>query len=93
MKGKISQELSKSAKDAAETLSVKGQKLGASETFKTISEATNAVREEFEPSTSQSRVYMAPMKLRKRLETPDVDERIYAPDEKTMDVELHKDSR
>lgn len=91
--GKISEEIGKTARDAAESISVKGQKLGSTETFKTISEATAAVKEELEESSPQGRVYIAPTKLRKRLETPDGNIRVFEADTTTMDIELHKDSK
>ncbi|KAK6633982.1 hypothetical protein RUM44_004589 [Polyplax serrata] len=91
--GKISEEIGKSARDAAESISAKGHKLGATETFKTITEATAAVRDEIEQTGSQARVYVAPIKLRKRLENVEGDTRVFVADEKTMDVELHKDSK
>lgn len=89
--GRITEEIGKSARDAAETISEKGQQLGSTETFKTITDATAAVRQELEQS--DSRVYVAPKKLRKRLETPEGELRVYAADDRTMDVEVHKDSR
>ncbi|EEB14183.1 import inner membrane translocase subunit TIM44, putative [Pediculus humanus corporis] len=91
--GKLSEEIGKSARDAAESLTAKGQKIGDTDAFKTITEATAVVRDELEQSGSQARVYVSPIKLRKRLETPDGETRVYAADATTMDIELHKDSK
>lgn len=93
LSGKISEEIGKSARGAAESLSAKGQKLGSTDTFRTISQATAAVKEELEQTGSQARVYVAPLKLRKRMDMPEGDTKVYAADATTMDIELHKDSR
>lgn len=91
--GQITEEIGKTARGAAETISEKGQKLGAAETFKTISSATAAVREELESKSIEGRVYVAPVNLRKRQETEQGEARVFTADDVTMDVELHKDSK
>lgn len=93
VKGRISEEIGKSARGAAESISETGHKLGASTTFQTISSATAAVREELQVTSTDGRVYVAPTKLRKRQETPEGDARVFTADTATMDVELHKDSK
>lgn len=90
--GKFSEELSKSAKGAAESISGTSQKLGQTTAFKTISQATEVVRNEMQPRGLEGRVYISPTSLRKRVEV-EVEERIYAPDTETTGMELHRDSR
>ncbi|XP_022113187.1 mitochondrial import inner membrane translocase subunit TIM44 [Pieris rapae] len=90
--GRITEDLSKSAKGAAESLADRSQKLGQSTAFKTISQATEVVRNEMSPKGLEGRVYTSPIMLRKRVEVAE-EERTFAPDTETLGVELHKDSK
>lgn len=89
------EEFSKSARGIGDTIADKGQKLGNSGAFKTISYATEAVKQEIEDSQGmQGRVYKSPLKLRKRVEVAENDSgRVYEANEEAMGVELHKDSK
>ncbi|XP_068628833.1 mitochondrial import inner membrane translocase subunit TIM44 [Battus philenor] len=90
--GKITEDISKSAKDAAESIADRGQKLGQTSAFKTISQATEVVKNEMAPRGLEGRVYTSPIALRKRVEVAE-DERTFAPDTETVGLELHKDSK
>ncbi|CAH0727248.1 unnamed protein product, partial [Brenthis ino] len=90
--GKITEDISKTAKGAAESLADKSQALGKTSAFKTISQATEVVKKEMEPRGLEGRVYTSPTALRKRVEVA-ADERTYAPDTETLGVELHRDSK
>lgn len=90
----ITEELGKSAKGVGETLSETTQKLGTTGAFKTISQATEAVKKEMDNQGIQGRVYQGLQKLRKRNETADVaDTKSYEPNVDATGVELHKDSK
>ncbi|XP_043284250.1 mitochondrial import inner membrane translocase subunit TIM44 [Venturia canescens] len=92
--GQIGEELSKSAKGAAETISEKSQALGKTGAFQTISQTAEAVRQELDQHGIQGRVYVPLKTLRKRKETLNmVDEKEYQVNTEAMGVELHKDSR
>lgn len=94
--GQIKEGIGKTARDAAETISERGQQLGKTGAFQTVSQAAAAVKEEIDHSAIQARIYKAPVKLRKRVEnvTSDPDSaRVYEPNMKATGVELHKDSR
>ncbi|XP_060804222.1 mitochondrial import inner membrane translocase subunit TIM44 [Amyelois transitella] len=90
--GKITEDISKSAKGAAESIADKGQKLGQTSAFRTISQATAVVKDEMSPRGLDGRVYTAPPALRKRVEVASED-RTFAPDTETVGVELHRDSK
>ncbi|XP_026332491.1 mitochondrial import inner membrane translocase subunit TIM44 [Hyposmocoma kahamanoa] len=90
--GKISEDLSKTAKGAAESIADTGSKLGQTSAFRTISQATAVVREEMAPKGLEGRVYTSPITLRKRVDVA-MDERSFTPDTETTGVELHKDSK
>ncbi|XP_075977055.1 mitochondrial import inner membrane translocase subunit TIM44 [Anticarsia gemmatalis] len=90
--GKITEDLSKTAKGAAESIADKSQKLGQTSAFRTISQATAVVKEEITPRGLEGRVYISPLSLRKRVEVA-ADERTFSPDTETTGVELHKDSK
>ncbi|XP_050666945.1 mitochondrial import inner membrane translocase subunit TIM44 [Leptidea sinapis] len=90
--GKLTEDISKTAKDAAETIADRSQKLGQTSAFRTISQATAVVKNEMSPRGLEGRVYTSPGALRKRVEVAD-DERTFAPDTETVGVELHKDSK
>ncbi|GBP33926.1 Mitochondrial import inner membrane translocase subunit TIM44 [Eumeta japonica] len=91
--GKLTEELSKTARGAAESISDTSHRLGQTSAFRTISQATEAVRSEMAPRGLEGRVYIAPATLRKRREVAEADERTISPDEVTTGVELHRDSR
>ncbi|XP_046429917.1 mitochondrial import inner membrane translocase subunit TIM44 isoform X1 [Neodiprion pinetum] len=92
--GQLGEEITKSAKDAAETISEKSQAIGKTGAFQTISQTAEAVRKEFDQQGIQARVYVPPKKLRKRKEVPDiVDEKQVEANEEATGVELHKDSK
>ncbi|XP_063226411.1 mitochondrial import inner membrane translocase subunit TIM44 [Bacillus rossius redtenbacheri] len=92
--GQITEELGKSARGAAESLSEKGQQLGRSAAFQTVSQTARAVKKELGEGSMQAFVYKAPDKLRKRNETCAVaDNRVIEPNQEATGVELHKDSR
>ncbi|XP_067011956.1 mitochondrial import inner membrane translocase subunit TIM44 isoform X2 [Anabrus simplex] len=92
--GQITEEIGKSARGAAETISEKGQKLGKSGTFQTLSKTAEAVKKELDTSGMEARVYRSPARLRKRVDTPEeVDSKVVQPNTEAMGVELHKDSR
>lgn len=91
---KIGEDISKTAKEAAGTISEKTAELGKSQAFQSISQATAAVREEI-GSQEGGRVYRAPAKLRKRVEFADFmqDDRNIEANTDATGVELHKDSK
>ncbi|XP_031849247.1 mitochondrial import inner membrane translocase subunit TIM44 isoform X2 [Nomia melanderi] len=87
-------ELGKKAKGAAETITEKGQALGKTSAFQTISQTAEAVREELDHQGMHGRVYVPPKKLRKRKEIiQDQNDKCITPNEEAMGVELHKDSK
>lgn len=91
----IGEDFTKSAKGFTDTISEKGQQIGRSSTFKTISQATEAVKKEIEDSQGmQGRVYKSPINLRKRVEVAESDAgRVYEANEDATGMELHKDSK
>ncbi|XP_071441407.1 mitochondrial import inner membrane translocase subunit TIM44 [Hetaerina americana] len=92
--GQISEELGKSAREAAESISEQSQKLGRSGAFQTLSQTAESLKKELDDSGIKARVYQAPTKLRKRVEIlPDADDRNISPNTEAMGVELHKDSK
>ncbi|XP_033189712.1 mitochondrial import inner membrane translocase subunit TIM44 isoform X2 [Bombus vancouverensis nearcticus] len=92
--GQLSEEITKSAKGAAETISEKSQALGKTSAFQTISQTAEAVREELDHQGMHGKVYVAPKVLRKRKDVVEsVDSKVVQPNEQAMDVELHKDSK
>ncbi|XP_063624899.1 mitochondrial import inner membrane translocase subunit TIM44 [Cydia splendana] len=90
--GKFTEDISKTAKDAAESIADRSSKLGQTSAFRTISQATEVVRSEMAPRGLEGRVYCAPAALRKRVQIAE-DFRTFAPDTETVGVELHKDSK
>ncbi|XP_004926824.1 mitochondrial import inner membrane translocase subunit TIM44 [Bombyx mandarina] len=90
--GKITEDISKTARSAAEGIADKGQRIGQTSAFRTISQATEVVKNEMSPRGLEGRVYIAPVALRKRIEVAE-DERTFSPDTETTGVELHKDSK
>ncbi|XP_024937045.1 mitochondrial import inner membrane translocase subunit TIM44 isoform X3 [Cephus cinctus] len=92
--GQITEEISKSAKDAAETITEKSQALGKTGAFQTISQTAEAVRKELDQHGIQGRVYVPPRKLRKRVEVlVNAEDRPIEANEEATGVELHKDSK
>lgn len=91
----ISEELSKSAKGVTETIAERGQQIGKSGAFQTISEATEMVKKEISTQSMHGKVYRSPEKLRKRVElsATGTDNRAFEPNTESMGVELHKDSK
>ncbi|KAK9870151.1 hypothetical protein WA026_006241 [Henosepilachna vigintioctopunctata] len=88
--GKISQEIGRTTS----TISEKAQEIGKTEAFKSISEATKAVKQEIDTTEMQGKVYVSPLKLRKRTETSAVQhQKYYEPNTEAMGIELHKDSK
>ncbi|XP_070508317.1 mitochondrial import inner membrane translocase subunit TIM44 [Chironomus tepperi] len=92
---KITEDISKTAKETASTISEKTAELGKTQAFQSISQATAAVREEIGSQGIHARVYRAPAKLRKRLEFAEFmnDERTFEANADALGVELHKDSK
>lgn len=92
---KIGDDISKSAKTAADSISEKTAELGKSQAFQNLAQATAVVREEIGSQGIHSRVYRAPEKLRKRVEFEDLmhDDRHIEANTDALGVELHKDSK
>ncbi|XP_072762849.1 mitochondrial import inner membrane translocase subunit TIM44 isoform X2 [Anoplolepis gracilipes] len=88
--GQLGEEITKSAKDAAETISEKSQALGKTGAFQTISHTAEAVRNELDQHGILGKVYIPPKKLRKRNELS-IESREIVPDQKSTGVEIHKD--
>lgn len=92
--GQLTEELGKSARGAAERLSETGQMLGKSGAFQTISETAKVVKKELDTTSMDAKVYRPPVRLRKRVETPDdADTRVMQPNTDATGLELHKDSK
>jgi import inner membrane translocase subunit TIM44 len=94
LSGQIGEELGKSARGAADSISEKGQKLGQSKGFQTLSQTASAVKKEIDESSMHALVYKTPVKLRRRKEVPeDMEGRVVEPNLDATGVELHKDSK
>ncbi|XP_053981464.1 mitochondrial import inner membrane translocase subunit TIM44 isoform X1 [Hylaeus volcanicus] len=91
--GQLGEEITKSAKGAAETITEKSQALGKTSAFQTISQTAEAVREELDHQGMHGKVYVPLKKLRKRKDVIENDDKCVAPNEEAMGVELHKDSK
>ncbi|KAK2586837.1 hypothetical protein KPH14_009776 [Odynerus spinipes] len=91
--GLLGEEITKSAKGAAETISEKSQALGKTGAFQAISQTAEVVRKELDHQGIQGRVYVPLTKLRKRKEVAetDLDDREVQPNTDARGVELHKD--
>ncbi|ENN80512.1 hypothetical protein HUJ04_005412 [Dendroctonus ponderosae] len=88
--GKLSEGISKTT----HTIGEKAQGIGKTGAFQSISKATEAVKKEMDTTSMQGRVYVSPIKLRKRSETSAVqNEKYYEPNAEVTGVELHKDSK
>ncbi|XP_077988922.1 mitochondrial import inner membrane translocase subunit TIM44-like [Glandiceps talaboti] len=93
----IGEEVAKSAKDAAESVSKQSEQFGKTSAFKTISESVKSVKQEIDDATTaRAQPYKAPEKLRKRtdrsLHTEMTDKQVEANEDATGMV-LHKDSK
>ncbi|KOX72479.1 Mitochondrial import inner membrane translocase subunit TIM44, partial [Melipona quadrifasciata] len=92
--GQLGEEITKSAKGAAETISEKSQALGKTSAFQTISQTAEAVREELDHQGMHGKVYVPPKVLRKRKDVVEsTDSKVVQPNENATGVELHKDSK
>lgn len=92
--GQIRDEIGKSAKGAAESISEGGQKLGKSGAFQTISQTAAAVKQELDTTGIHAHVYRPPEKLRKRIEIDAAQHfKNVEANTEAMGVELHKDSK
>lgn len=91
---KITEELSKTAKGVTDTISEKSEQFGQTTAFQAISDTTKMIKKEIDTQNMNSRVYIAPAKLRKRVEVELGNEnRAYEPNLDATGVELHKDSK
>lgn len=88
--GQLGEEITKSAKGAAETISEKSQALGKTGAFQTISHTAEAVRNELDQHGILGKVYVPPKKLRKRNEVS-IEPKEIMPDQESTGVEIHKD--
>lgn len=91
--GQFGEEISRSAKGVSDSISETGRKIGQTNAFQSISEASERVRQEIDTQSIQGRVYRSPTKLRKRVEVPASDTRVYEANTEATGVELHKDSK
>uniref|UniRef100_A0A1B0CX04 Mitochondrial import inner membrane translocase subunit TIM44 n=3 Tax=Lutzomyia longipalpis TaxID=7200 RepID=A0A1B0CX04_LUTLO len=90
----FSEELSKSARGVSESIAEKGQQIGKSGAFQSISHATEAVKKEISTQGMAGRVYRSPANLRKRVEVAAAStERVYEANDDAKGIELHKDSK
>ncbi|XP_053405521.1 mitochondrial import inner membrane translocase subunit TIM44-like [Mercenaria mercenaria] len=93
----VTGELGKTVGKAGETVIEQGKKLGESATVQTVSKGVKAVKKEFdETALSKAKHYKPPEKLRMRsdrLDPSERDSRIFEPDNETVGVVLHKDSK
>lgn len=90
----IAKKAGKLTEDISKTVSSSTQQLGKSGAFQSISQATEAIKQDIEESHGiHGRVYQSPIKLRKRKEITDIVDKAYEPNTQAMGVELHKDSK
>jgi len=76
----LTEELGKSAREAAETLSEQSQKLGKTGAFQTVSQTAKIVKKELDQGGMHAHVYRPPARLRKRVETvEDMDDKVIEP--------------
>nr|CAI5820165.1 unnamed protein product [Callosobruchus analis] len=97
-KSDIAKKASKITEEVGKTthkISEKAQEIGKTGAFQSISQATQAVKQEIDTtSMAGCRVYVSPKKLRKRTETSAVvHQKYYEPNTDATGVELHKDSK
>lgn len=87
----LGEEISKSAHNVSETIAEKGQKLGQTGAFQTISDV---VKNDIQGQGLHGRVYISPTKLRKRKDVADAtSDRVVEINDEAMGIELHKDSK
>ncbi|XP_059480540.1 mitochondrial import inner membrane translocase subunit TIM44 [Neocloeon triangulifer] len=92
--GQFTEGIGKTAKDAAESISETGHKIGQTQAFQAISQTASVVKKELDKSGMQVHMYCRPVKLRKRKEVPDdAEEKIVEPNLDATGMELHKDSK
>lgn len=92
--GQIREELGKTAKGAAESISESGQKLGKTGAFQTFSQTAAAVKQELNTTGMNANVYRPPEKLRKRIDTDCAQHmKTVQANLEATGVELHKDSK
>lgn len=93
--GQWGEEISKSAKGVGDSISETGKKIGQTNAFQSISEASEIVKNEIDTQSIQGRVYKSPTKLRKRKEVDitNQDNRIFEANTEDTGIELHKDSK
>ncbi|XP_038078665.1 mitochondrial import inner membrane translocase subunit TIM44-like [Patiria miniata] len=94
--GSITEDITKTAKGAAEKVSKQGEELTKTAAYKTISDGVKAVKQEIDESTTaKARPYRAPLKLRKRTDgfSDGQEYRSFEANEDAMGMVLHKDSR
>lgn len=92
--GRITDDISKQARSAAEQIAEQGQKLGQTGAFQTVQQAAEVVKNEIGQRGIEGRVYQSPPKLRKRVEIPiDMEDKIYEANTAATGMELHKDSK
>lgn len=88
--GKLTEDIGKTV---SSSISEKTQQIGKSGAFQSISQATEAVKEEINSQGIQGRVYQSPVKLRKRKEISSEVDKAYEPNTEALGIELHKDSK
>lgn len=92
--GQISDEITKTAMDAASTINEKTQAISKTNAYQKMYNTAEVVRNEIDNDNDlRGRVYMPLKKLRKRKEIIDADEKIYEVNNDATGVELHKDSK
>ncbi|XP_057328737.1 mitochondrial import inner membrane translocase subunit TIM44 [Microplitis mediator] len=91
--GQLGEEITRSAKGAAESISEKSQAIGKSSAFQTISQTAEVVRKELDNNTIHDHVYEPPKQLRKRKQVLDREDREVEANFEATGVELHKDSK
>lgn len=88
------EEITKSAKGVGDTISETGKKIGQTNAFQSISEASEIVKKEIDTQSIQGKVYKSPVKLRKRKEIDlSSDSRVFEANTEDTGIELHKDSK
>ncbi|GIY89283.1 mitochondrial import inner membrane translocase subunit TIM44 [Caerostris darwini] len=96
-KGKeITDELTKSAKIAAEAIAKQSEELGKKAPLRAVAEGVKTVKEHIEEAQMHGpHVYRPPARLHKRTERSKLnkDERIIEPNSEATTLELHKDSK
>ncbi|KAK2179725.1 hypothetical protein NP493_475g00022 [Ridgeia piscesae] len=95
-KGKVfTDELSKTARQAAKKISEQSEQLSQTSVYRTVSEGMKAVKTEIdETALSRARLYRPPVKLRKRQQTlEENEERVVEANTEATGMVMHKDSR